>query len=202
MNKKQAAAEWATSHAVDEWKWSPEEKSPMMDDIMDSVREAFVSGWDAGQRQLLGEAATQKDNAIFNKLIRGWTEKHNQIFAKNDDEFLGHTALHFFKNAWQAAKLSCAAELAAKDAELEAVTRQRDEAVEVLKLYGDPARWHYSGTDSNFATKEKTLYYGTFVLKEDREFHEFSDDLERNATGGRLAREFLAKIASGEKEKV
>jgi hypothetical protein len=50
MNKEQAAAEWATSHAADEWRWSPEEKSPMMDDIIDSLNEAFVDGWDVSRQ--------------------------------------------------------------------------------------------------------------------------------------------------------
>ena len=66
--------------------------------------------WQACAEWILSQAS-EKDNEVFNKEIAEWSEKFKQVFSNNNGEFLGHTALHFFKRGLSLARLSSAKEI-------------------------------------------------------------------------------------------
>ena len=119
--KEQAAREWANSNTVEiteSYAWQ---------------RAKF--GFMAGATWREQQAASVQDNDLFNQLISEWSEKYKQLFAENNDEFLGHTALYFFKKGRQASVLHSVKLLAEKDAEIERLRKERLELLEYKFMY-------------------------------------------------------------------
>jgi hypothetical protein len=97
-----------------------------------SAYKAFKAGAHFGYAKAI-EQASEKDNELFNKLIAEWTEKHKQLFTESDDEFLGHTAMHFFKKAYSAAKLSSAKEIERYKSDYKKDMAMKDKEIAYLK---------------------------------------------------------------------
>ncbi len=57
----------------------------------------WKEGFTTGFNRCL-ELSKQNNSEIFNRTMEAWNNKHAKTIMENDDEFLGHTALHFFHN--------------------------------------------------------------------------------------------------------
>jgi hypothetical protein len=112
-----------------------------------------------------------KDNQIFNSYIAEYTEKHKQLFIENDDEFLGYTALTFFRKAWEESRKQSLGEI-------ESLEQQNKLLKETVEFYADESNWHSYG----------------FHAKEVIHFNDMEYLNELDCLGGKKAREVLNKI--------
>jgi 5-methylthioribose kinase len=100
------------------------------------TRVDLKAAWQACAEWILSQAS-EKDNEVFNKEIAEWSEKFKQVFSNNNGEFLGHTALHFFKRGLSLARLSSAKEIREKDERIKALEGELLKAFPMIKFLHD-----------------------------------------------------------------
>lgn len=99
----------------------------------EKMKDGFFDGYSQGQKDLMEDCAEKSDSSIFNSLNFEWFEKHKKELNGND-EFIGHTALHFFRKAWQACALQSRKEIDELKERNEHLIRMKEDACRQLAI--------------------------------------------------------------------